>query len=117
MITNINKGITIAKNYKLCCSVLSQLRGLMFSPKKTLVFFFKKPKQVSLHMFFVFFPIDVAYLNKNMEVVELKRNLKPFQIYAPKNKAQYIIETPVGNLKSTEIGDKIKITFKNKPQF
>ena len=39
-------------------------------------------------MFFVFFPIDVLFLDKNKKVVELKENFKPFSIYFPKNKAK-----------------------------
>ena len=60
-------------------------------------------------MFFVFFPIDVIFLNKNKEVVELKQNFRPFSIYFPKNKAKYIIELPNNTIKqtNTEINDLI----------
>ena len=45
-------------------------------------------------MFFVFYPIDILFLNKNKEIVEIKQNLKPFAFYTPKSKAKYIIEMP-----------------------
>ena len=83
----------------------------MFSRKsKTLIFVFKKEKIAPLHMFFVFYPIDVLFLNKNNIVVEIKENFKPFSFYNPKNKAKYIIEIPKNIVKETktELGDKIE---------
>ena len=61
-------------------------------------------------MFFVFYPIDVLFLDKNKIVAEMKENFRPFAFYNPKNKAMYIIELPKGAIKKskTEIGDEIK---------
>ena len=84
------------------------IRGLMFRIKpKSLVFVFEKPKIVSLHMFFVFFPIDVLYLDKNKKVIEIKEKFMPFSFYNPKRKASYVIELPVLTVESTKtkIGD------------
>ena len=53
---------------------------------------FKEPKRVSLHNFFVFYPIDIILLNKNKEVIEIKQNFRPFTFWKSKNKAQYVIE-------------------------
>jgi len=81
----------------------------MFSKKKTLIFIFGKEKIIPLHMLFVFFPIDVLFLDKNKKVVEIKENLRPFSFYTPKNKAKYIIELPFNTIKNsgTRAGDKI----------
>ena len=56
------------------------------------MFVFKKEKIIPLHMLFVFFPINVLFLNKNKKIVEIKNNFKPFTFYTPKNKAMYIVE-------------------------
>ena len=77
---------------EICTSTWSKARGLMFSRKKDLMFVFKKEKIIPLHMFFVFFPIHVLFLNKNKKIVEIKNNFKPFTFYTPKNKAMYIVE-------------------------
>ena len=83
----------------------------MFSKKtnKALMFDFKKEKIISLHMLFVFYPIDVLFLNKDKKVVEIKENLKPFRFYTPKKKARYVVELLNGVVKSsrTTIGDSI----------
>ena len=93
-----------------CTRYLKNLCGLMFSRKlkdKGLIFVFERERIVSLHMYGVFFPIDVVYLNSDKEVVEIKKSLKPFWFYTPKNKAKYVIELPKGSLKKTGINDKI----------
>lgn len=61
-------------------------------------------------MFFVFYPIDVLFLDKNKIVVGKKENFRPFTFYKPKKKAMYAIELPNAAIKRTKtgIGDKIK---------
>jgi len=81
----------------------------MFRKPQSLVMKFKKPVRVSLHMIFVFFSIDLAFLNRDYKVIELKRNFRPFSFYMPKTKASLLIETPAGNLKTTQIGDILSI--------
>jgi len=85
----------------------------MFSkkPDKALIFDFKKEKIISLHMLFVFYPIDVIFLNKDKKVVEIKGNFRPFRFYIPKKRAMYVIEVPEGSIErsKTELGDKILI--------
>lgn len=62
----------------------------------------KEEKKLPLHMLFVFYPIDVLYLNKKKEVVELKENFRPFTFYFPKKKAQFVLELKAGALQKTK---------------
>lgn len=78
----------------VCTSGWSKFRGLMFSKRKTLIFEFKEDTNVPLHMLFVFFPIDVLFLNEKKTVLEVKKNFMPFTFYSPKHKARYVIEIP-----------------------
>jgi len=108
---NLNEFLSKAK---LCKNHFSKALGLMFSRKnKTLIFIFDKEKIISLHMFFVFYPIDVLFLDKNKKVVQIKENFKPFRIMIPKKPAKYIIELPNNTIKktNTKVGDTIR--FKN----
>ncbi len=110
-IKNLTKNTIISKSFELCTNIYSKSIGLMFSRKssKALIFNFDKERIISLHMFFVFHPIDVLFLNKKKIVVDKKENFKPFTIYSSKKKAMYAIELPNGiiNKTKTEIGDKI----------
>ena len=110
MIKNQTRKTILTKKYKVCKNVFSKSLGLMLSIKpKTLIFIFKKEKINPLHMFFVFYPIDVVFLDKNKIVVEIKENFEPFKFYTPSKKSKYVIELPKGSIKNskTEINDKI----------
>ncbi|MFW5991103.1 MAG: DUF192 domain-containing protein [Candidatus Nanoarchaeia archaeon] len=109
MIVNHTRDKVIATDYTLCKSIFSKALGLMFSRPKTLVFRFSQEKIIPLHMFFVFFPIDVIYLDKNMKVVEVVENFKPFSYYRPKKPAQYVVEIPAGSANGTRAGDKLSL--------
>ncbi len=112
MIRNKTKESVLAESYKLCKSVFSKARGLMFSKQKSLVFVFKKERVVSLHMLFVFYKIDVLFLDKNKKVVEIKEGLKPFGFYFPKNPCCYVLELKKGTIKKskTSVGDSIEFS-------
>lgn len=114
MIKNETKNKIIAENHKDCTSIFSKAMGLMFTNKENqqpLIFHFKKEKYIPIHMYFVFFPIDLIYLNKNNEVIEIKENLTPFAYYAPQKKAKYLLELKANTIKktNTELNDIIKI--------
>ena len=81
-------------DYKVCKTPLSKAIGLMFSRKKNLLFVLGKEQRVPLHNFFVFYPINLVFLDKNKKVIEIKKNFKPFTLYTSKKKASYLLETP-----------------------
>jgi len=77
----------------------------MFSRKRNLLFVFDKEKRISLHNFFVFFPIDLVFLDKNRRIIEIKHNFKPFTFYKSKNNVKYVLELTEKN--NYKIGEKI----------
>lgn len=106
MITNKTKKRKIVSKVKVCRSFLSKSLGLMFRfdlVDKGLVFVFDKEKKIGLHMFFVFMPIDVLFLNSKKKVVEIKENFMPFHFYNPRKKAKYIVELPWMTVKEKKI--------------
>ena len=78
----------------------------MFSKKKDLLFVFDDEERRGLHMFFVFFPINVVFLDENFIVKEIKK-LYPFQTYLSKVECKYILETPFPI--DLKVGKKLKI--------
>lgn len=101
----------ISKEHKKAVTSFQKMLGLMFKTKvkKPLLFIFKKEDIVSLHMLFVFTPIDVIFMNKNKIIVELKQHFLPFTFYVPKHDSQYILETKPGTIKgfNIEVGQKV----------
>ncbi|MDP7180636.1 MAG: DUF192 domain-containing protein [Candidatus Woesearchaeota archaeon] len=109
-IKNKTKNKILVNKLRFCNNFLNKSIGLIFHKKlidKGLVFPYKKDKKVPLHMIFVFFPIDIIYLDKEKKVIEIKENFKPFTFYTPKNKSRYVLELPENTIKKTktEIGD------------
>jgi len=97
---------------KLYNNILLKFKGLMFSRKLKhlegilLVSNNESILQTSIHMLFVFYPIDVLWLNKDFKVVDKKESVKPFTInIKPKFKAKYVLELPVNSVKSVKIGE------------
>jgi len=109
---NLTSGKLIAGEFTECRSVPEKARGLMFSPKKSLLFIFEKERRISLHMFFVFFPIDVIFLDRDKKIVDLKENFLPFTFYTSKNKAKYVIEARKGVISGSKskTGDLVGIS-------
>lgn len=84
--------------------------GLMFKPNlktgETLTL--KLPaKRVEIHTYFVFFPIDLFFLDGNYKVIE-KASMAPWRIYLPKKNARYLLEANKGEL-NLRIRDKLSI--------
>ena len=110
-IRNITKKTILNRNAELCRGVFSKSVGLMFSANRdrALIFEFDKEKIIGLHMFFVFYPIDVLFLDRQKAVVELKENFRPFTTCTSKKKSIYAVEIPNGTIKTTRTspGDKL----------
>ncbi|HLD86692.1 MAG TPA: DUF192 domain-containing protein [Candidatus Nanoarchaeia archaeon] len=111
-IKNTTRRTVISKHCVICRSHWRKARGLMFtlSIKEPLLFFFEKEKRWGLHMLFVFYPIDVIFLDKDRKVVDIKEDFAPFSFYTPKKPCLYIIEGPIGMVKNsrTSLGDRIE---------
>lgn len=104
-----NKTIEVG----ICNNFFLKSKGLMFSKKiqdnKGLLFVFDGESKFgkSIHMLFVFYPINVFWLDKNYVVVD-KVLAKPFRLYyAPKKACQYILET--NSSIDINIGEKLKL--------
>ena len=64
-------------------------------------------------MLFVFFPIDVIWLDSKRVVVDKRENIKPFTLLIkPRKSAKYIIEMPYGSSKNIKIKDKLEFNYK-----
>jgi len=79
---------------EVCDSFLKKFRGLMFSKPKNLYFILSKETRINatVHTCFVFFPINVYWLDKDKNIVDFCLSLKPFRFKVPRKKAKYIIE-------------------------
>jgi len=64
----------------------------------------------SIHMFFMRFPIDVIFADRNRKVVGLVKNIRPFGMSPYFFRAHYAIEGEVGMIERSKIfvGDQLE---------
>lgn len=103
--------ITVPITIRTADTFLQRLRGLMFR---------RQPLDQegvwiipcrSIHMFFMYFAIDVIFLDKHNRIVKLAENLAPGSILPPVSSAYSVLEIPAGTVQrfGFEIGDQIEI--------
>jgi len=73
---------------------LSEGEGMVFRPAG------------SIHMFFMRFPIDAVFCDKDLRVVGVERDLKPWRTAARKG-AKVVIELPAGSTAGVDPGDRL----------
>jgi uncharacterized membrane protein (UPF0127 family) len=116
MITNRTTGKEIARHIVRCDTFWRRGRGLMFRRGRAVaedrVYLFVERResvaQTAIHMFFVFFPIAVIWLDGEKRVVDkaLARPFRPY--YAPHKPAQYFLEGHPSLLEQVSVGDQLE---------
>jgi len=111
-----NGKCLVSEGEMICRNIFSQGLGLMFRFKKqNLIMVFNHERKISLHNFFVFFPLEVLVLDTNKKVVEMKKNFRPFTFWNSSKQGKYLIELgrreSWGNVK---VGDYLLITIEKK---
>ena len=118
MITNLTTGEAIARRIVRCDTFWKRGRGLMLRSRRALaedqVYLFVERResvaQTAIHMFLVFCPIAVVWLDHEKRVVD-KKLARPFRpYYAPNRPAQYYIEGHPSLLGRVSIGDQLEFT-------
>jgi hypothetical protein len=66
----------------------------------------------SIHTFFMRFPIDILYLDREQVVVKAVRALRPFRFSACLRGSRSTLELPAGAIEAsgTQVGDRLVLT-------
>ncbi len=72
----------------------------------------------SIHTFFMRFPIDVLFMNKDDCVIGMSQAMPPYRPFAGVWGARYVIELPAGLIAATDtqVGDQLLLTPSPHPQ-
>jgi hypothetical protein len=111
MIINKTKNITIANVVYLADTPIKRMKGLL--GKKSLgalEAMVIKPCN-SVHTFFMRFPIDVLFVNKNGKVIRGIVSMPSFRLSPIYLTSQFVVELPAGTIQATNTteGDQIAI--------
>jgi uncharacterized protein len=102
----------ISSKCRLFDTVFSNFRGLMFrrlGSKNSVLLKSKREGRLTtaIHMFFVFYSLDIVWLDSRMNVVDVKR-VRPFTPYvASKKSAKYVLE--IKDSSGLKLGDKLRL--------
>lgn len=98
-------------------SLWKRFRGLMFRrelPKEKGLLL--RPSN-SIHTFFMRFPIDVIFINKNNQVIKITEDMKPNRITKIVLHSAYIIESNANVLsRRLKVGDQLKFVDTGKKE-
>lgn len=114
--TNIYSGKNLLVKAKVYQNIFLLAKGLRFSPplkkKEGLLLVSSTENLIAIDMLFVFFSIDVIWLDKQKEVIYVARNVKPFTPYvAPPRKARYILECQADSTQSIKVKDRLSFVI------
>lgn len=101
----------LAENSKIASSFLAKNIGFMFNFKMnfSLIFPFKQDVRFPITNLFVFFPIDLVFLDGQKTVILVKKHFKPFSVvFKPEMPYRYLVELPSSMNCIVEKGDKFK---------
>jgi uncharacterized membrane protein (UPF0127 family) len=100
-IINITKNTLLAEEVMVADTFLKRMRGLLGKKE------FRKGQALilnpcnSIHTFFMYFPIDVVFVDRHNQVIEVISSLRPGSLTRIYFNATFAIELPEGTLKST----------------
>lgn len=108
---NQTQNQTIVEQLQVATSFRSRAQGLIgtksMSDQEGIWF----PSTNWIHTLFMSMSIDVIYLDKQMKVKKLQKNLKPWKFPAPVFSANSVLETGAGFIerKNIQLGDTLYV--------
>ncbi|MFT4309300.1 MAG: DUF192 domain-containing protein [Candidatus Woesearchaeota archaeon] len=101
---NVYKGQSLVSRAEVANTNWEKCKGLMFSRQKDILFNFQKDKKLKFHMVFVFYPIDIIFMDHEYKIVDLKKSFCPFTCYYSRAKSSHVLELAKGTINKHEIG-------------
>jgi uncharacterized membrane protein (UPF0127 family) len=108
---NLSNGKELSNNVIIADSILKRMKGLLGKSELPIGEALWIKPCMSVHTFFMRFPIDVVFLNNKNKVIAIRKNLKPNRITWLYPRAASVLELPAGTIEATEtkVGDEIEV--------
>jgi uncharacterized membrane protein (UPF0127 family) len=111
IVKNAGRGTNLGEAIEVAATAAQRVRGLLgrecLEDGQGLLF----KGCSSLHTFFMRFPIDIVFTDKQGRVLKTAVAVKPFKLVAAPLRAYYAIELPEGAIKSSSTGVHDQLEF------
>jgi len=110
-IVNKTREIELASHARVADNVWTRGRGLIgtrpLQPGEGLII---RPCK-GVHTWFMSYPIDVIYVDREERVVALDPEMRPWRVGRPRARSRYVIELPAGTIQrtGTQVGDQLEL--------
>jgi uncharacterized membrane protein (UPF0127 family) len=110
-VANLTRGTTVAERCRVATSLRDRTVGLLATPSLASGEGLLIERTQSIHMFFMRYPIDVIFTDRDARVTRIVAGLKPWRVVWWARGARDCLELPVGALASsgTQVGDQLEI--------
>lgn len=110
-VTNATAGTVVGRRVRLARSLGDRTVGLLATPSLEAGEGLWIERAPSIHMFFMRYPIDAVFVDKDRRVVKVIENLKPWQVVWWAPGARDCLELPVGTAAATgtQVGDQLEV--------
>ncbi len=105
----LSTGEIICRKMIVADGMLDRMKGLMFSERLPDCDGFLISPGNSIHTFFMLYPLDVVFLDKDFKVVKVIYDLAPWRMTSIYFKSRKVLEMKAGTLrKNLNPGDKLE---------
>jgi uncharacterized membrane protein (UPF0127 family) len=91
-------GVLVAPDVREATSMVARTLGLMFRAELPEGHGLMIRPCNSIHMFFMRFPLDVAFLDRDGVVLHLRHGIRPWRVSRLVRRAKAAVELPAGTL-------------------
>lgn len=104
-------GECLAEQVELANTFFKRLRGLMFRRRLAPIEALWLRPCNGVHTFWMLFAIDVIFLDRELRIVKLVENMRPFRVTKPHLAARSVLEMPAHTISRIDlkVGDHLEI--------
>lgn len=110
-IENLTRGTLVAERCRVARSLRDRTAGLLATPEPSPGDGLLIERTQSIHMFFMRYPIDVLFVDRDVRVTRRAVGLRPWRVVWWARGARDCIELGVGSIEAsdTRIGDQLAV--------
>jgi hypothetical protein len=110
-VENVTRGTMVATRARVASSLMDRTVGLLRTPEVLPGEGLWIERTPSIHMFFMRYPIDAVFVNKDRRVTKVVPNLRPWRVvwWAPRARDCLELRGGAAAESGTQVGDELRL--------